>query len=196
MDYLPAEKFQLKVRGIPLPSIFRAVAKILNPFPLSGSIQYTVSQSQKLPVLDQRSLEALVGDRACAGRGKAQVCSESRHQVTAGTTRDGWKLQFSWQCGLCSIGCPHLLINGECQSLCQVTMSYQCWSLSFLKPPSGDNESTTSPLSGSFTSGPVYFPHTHTFREQTKAPVVAIGFQRSWQTSNIELVGKERLYHF
>lgn len=80
MDYLPAVKVQLKVPGIPLPSILRAVAKILNPFPLSGSILYTVSQSQKLSVLDQRSPEAPVGDRACAGRGRAQGCSEGRHQ--------------------------------------------------------------------------------------------------------------------
>lgn len=86
MDYLPTEKFQLKVPGIPLPSILRAVTKILSPFPLSGSIQYTVSQSQK--VLDQRSLEAPVGDRACAGRGQAQVGSEGRRQVASGTTRD------------------------------------------------------------------------------------------------------------
>lgn len=50
MDYLPAVKVQLKVPGIPLPSILRAVAKIVNPFPLSGSIQYTVSQSQKVSV--------------------------------------------------------------------------------------------------------------------------------------------------
>lgn len=83
MDYLPAVKGQLKVPGIPLPSIssiLRAVAKILNPLPLSGSTLYTVSQSQKVSVLDQRSPEAPVGDRACAGRGRAPVCSEGGHQ--------------------------------------------------------------------------------------------------------------------
>lgn len=88
MDYLPAVKVQLKIPGIPLPGILRAVAKILNPFPLSGSILYTVSQSQKVSVLDQRSPEAPAGDRACAARGQPQVCSEGRRQVKAGTTRD------------------------------------------------------------------------------------------------------------
>lgn len=50
MDYLPAVKVLLKIPGIPLPGILKAVAKILNPFPLSGSILYTVSQSQKVSV--------------------------------------------------------------------------------------------------------------------------------------------------